>query len=66
MSNKFVAEYVDRSLRDLCSCDLPFVGKVTVFGGDFCQIPTVVEYGLRAEVVSVCLNRSLISHLATC
>ena len=60
MSNKFVAECVDRSLRDLCSCDLPFGGKVMVFGGNFRQIPPVVKHGSRADIVSVCLNRSLI------
>ena len=58
MSNKHVAECVDRSLRDICSCDLPFGGKVMVLGGDFRQIPPVVKHGLRAEVVSCCLNRS--------
>ena len=60
MSNKFVAECVDRSLRDLCSFDLLFGGKVMVFGGDFRQIPPVVKHGSRADVASVCLNRSLI------
>ena len=58
MPNKHVAECVDRSLRDICSCDLPFGGKVMVFGGDFRQIPPVVKHGSRAEVVSCCLNRS--------
>ena len=58
MSNKHVAECVDRSLRDICSCDLPFGGKVMVFGGDFRQIPPVGKHGSRAEVVPSCLNRS--------
>ena len=58
MSNKHVAECVDRSLRDICSCDLPFGGKVIVFGCDFRQIPPIVKHGSRAEVVSSCLNRS--------
>ena len=62
MSNKHVAECVDRSLRDICSCDLPFGGKVMVFGGDFLQIPPVVKHGSRAEVVSCCLNRSYLWH----
>lgn len=35
MANKFVAECVDRSLRNICSCDPPFGAKVMVFGGDF-------------------------------
>ena len=35
MSNKHVAKCADRSLRDICSCDLPFGSEVVVFGGDF-------------------------------
>ena len=58
MSNKHVAECVDRSLRDICSSGKPFGGKVVVFGGDFRQIQPVIKHGSRAEVVSYCLNRS--------
>ena len=58
MPNKHVAECLDHSLRNICSCDLPFGGKVVVFGGDFRQILPVVKHGSRAEVVSACLNRS--------
>ena len=60
MSNKHIAECVDRSLRDICSSGLPFGGKVMVFGGDFRQIPPVIKHGSRAEVVSACLNRSFL------
>ena len=62
MSNKHVAECVDHSLRDICSPDIPFGGKVMVFGGDLRQIPPVVKHGSRAEVVSSCLNRSYLWH----
>ena len=58
MSHKHVAECMDRTLRDLCSCDLPFGGKVMVFGGDFRQILPVIRRGTRGDVVSACLNRS--------
>ena len=60
MSSKYVTECVDRSLRDICSCDLPFGGKVIVFGGDFRQILPVVKHGSRAAVVSVCINNEMI------
>ena len=60
MSNKHIAECVDRSLRDICSSGLPFGGKVMVLGGDFRQIPPVIKHGSRAEVVSGCLNRSFL------
>ena len=53
-----VAECVDHSLRDICSSDIPFGGKILVFGGDFRQIPPIVKHGSRSEVVSSCLNRS--------
>ena len=58
MSNKDVAECINRSLRDICSSDIPFGGKVVVFGGHLRQIPPVIKHGSRAEVVSSCLNRS--------
>ena len=35
MTHRFAAECIDRSLRDLCSCDLPFGGKAIAFCGDF-------------------------------
>ena len=58
MTHRHAVECIDRSLRDLCSCDLPFGGKVIVFGGDFRQILPVIRHGTRSEVVSACLNRS--------
>ena len=54
MSHKHVAECMDRTLSDLCSCDLPFGGKVMVFGSDL--------RGTRGDVVSACLNRSSLWH----
>ena len=58
MAHKHVAECMDCILRDLCSCELPFGGKVIVFGGDFRQILLVRKRASRGEVVSACLNRS--------
>ena len=43
MTHKHVAECIDRTLRDICSCDFPFGGKVMVFGGDFRQILPVIK-----------------------
>ena len=64
MIHRHAAERIERSMRDLCSCDLPFGGKVIVFGGDFRQILPVVRHGTQADVVSACLNRSpLWSHV---
>ena len=58
MTHRHAAECIDRTLRDLCSCDIPFGGKVIVFGGDFRQILPVIRHGTEADVVSACLNRS--------
>ena len=58
MTHIFAAECIDISLRDLCSCDLLFGGKVIVFGGDFLRILPVVRHGTQAEVFSACHNRS--------
>ena len=64
MTHRHAAECIDRTLRDLCSCDIPFGGKVIVFGSDFCQILPVIRHGTEADVVSACLNRSpLWSHV---
>ena len=34
MTHRFAAKCIDRLLMDLYSSDLPFGGKVIVFGGD--------------------------------
>ena len=49
---------IDRTLRDLCSCDIPFGGKVIMFECNFRQILPVIRHGTEADVVSACLNRS--------
>ena len=64
MIHRHAAECIDRTLRYLCSFDIPFGGKVIVFGGDFRQILPVIRHGTEADVVSACLNRSLLwSHV---
>jgi len=40
--------------------DLPFGGKVVVFGGDFRQCLPVVSRGSRATIVSAALSRSVL------
>ena len=62
MIHKHAAECIDRTLRDLCSNDLPFGGKVIGFGSDFQQILPIIRRGSRAEVVSACFNRSSLWH----
>ncbi|KAG2217961.1 hypothetical protein INT45_001395, partial [Circinella minor] len=58
MCSKHNFEAVDRSLRDIIGAldpalnDVPFGGKVVVFGSDFRQLLPVVKKGTRSEVVA--------------
>jgi hypothetical protein len=42
MTKRQSVETLDRSLQDIMGCELPFGGKVMVFGGDFRQVLPVV------------------------
>ena len=64
MMAKECYECVDFTFRDIMkhehaeNADLPFGGKVMVFGGDFRQVLPIVPKGSRAQCVDACLNRS--------
>ncbi|GJS84949.1 putative diphthine methyl ester synthase [Tanacetum coccineum] len=65
MMNKHCFEALDRTLRDILrgsntnSLNIPFGGKVIVFGGDFRQIlPVVITGGTRQDIVHASLNSS--------
>ncbi|XP_022019108.1 uncharacterized protein LOC110919136 [Helianthus annuus] len=59
-------EALDRTMTDVFSegrsirSDIPFGGKVIVFGGDFRQILHVIPNGTRQEIVSASLSSSYI------
>ncbi|XP_021767814.1 ATP-dependent DNA helicase PIF1-like [Chenopodium quinoa] len=57
-THRHAYEANDRSLRDLTGVDVPFGGKVVVFGGDFIQILPVVPKGTKAQTIDACLVRS--------
>ena len=40
--SKNVYETVDRTFRDIMKVDIPFVGKLFIFGGDFRQLLPIV------------------------
>ncbi|THH29066.1 hypothetical protein EUX98_g5120 [Antrodiella citrinella] len=65
MQHRHAAEAVDKTLRDLRSCDRPFGGITVVFGGDFQQILPVVPNGAREEIVGASLQRSYLWPLIT-
>ncbi|KAH8939712.1 hypothetical protein BDL97_15G050400 [Sphagnum fallax] len=66
MVHRHAFEAVDISLRDLMrpmnpeAEQLPFGGKVVVFGGDFRQILPVIPKGSREDIIGACLSRSLL------
>ncbi|XP_076955208.1 uncharacterized protein LOC143629951 [Bidens hawaiensis] len=60
MVHKHGFEAVDRSLKDIFQSELPFGGKVIVFGGDFRQILPVVPGGSRQQIVNASLSSSYI------
>jgi ATP-dependent DNA helicase PIF1 len=62
MIHHHVPEAVDRTLRDIMENDLPFGGKIFLFGGDFCQVLPVIHKGTRAQIVNAALNKSYLWH----
>ncbi|XP_051220370.1 uncharacterized protein [Lolium perenne] len=58
MTKRQTVETLDRSLQDIMGSDLPFGGKVVVFGGDFRQVLPVVTRGTRAQITDATLQRS--------
>ncbi|KAL7596343.1 hypothetical protein Lser_V15G30630 [Lactuca serriola] len=64
MVHKHAFEALDRTLKDILKCvnptnsNIPFGGKVIVFGGDFRQILPVVSGGSRQNIVNASLSSS--------
>jgi hypothetical protein len=63
MNHKFVFECVDRTFRDILRAtnpaleNIPFGGKLMVFGGDFRQCLPVVPKGGRSDIVAASMTR---------
>ena len=58
MANRAAMEALDRCLQDIMNIDLPFGGKVIVFGEDFRQVLPVVTKGSRPMIVNASLLKS--------
>ena len=58
MAHRHVFEAVDRSFREVLRVNMPFGGKVVVFGGDFRQILPVVPRGTPSDIENACLKNS--------
>ena len=64
MISKDIFEAIDRTFRDVCKLDnpaledVPFGGKIVVFGGDLRQVLPVINKASRTDIVNQCINRS--------
>ncbi|XP_074300465.1 uncharacterized protein LOC141631736 [Silene latifolia] len=58
MAKKITVEALDLLLKDINDCDLPFGGKVIVFGGDFRQVLPVVLNATKEEHIDTSLVTS--------
>jgi len=65
MISRHVFDTVSRSFQDIMKMvdpeleQVPFGGKLIVFGGDFRQVLPVLPRGTRAQIVDQCMNRSV-------
>ena len=60
MCHRFAFEALDKSLKDIMHNNMPFGGKIVVFGGDFRQILPIVPKGNRSDIVHATINASYI------
>ncbi|CAN6691565.1 unnamed protein product [Malus baccata var. baccata] len=51
MTHRHAFEALDRTFRDLTDIDLPFGGKIMIFGGDFRQVLHVIRKGTKSELI---------------
>ncbi|XP_060965525.1 uncharacterized protein LOC115712693 [Cannabis sativa] len=56
MMHRQTIEALDRMLQDVTECNLPFGGKVVVFGGDFRQVLPVVPKGRKKDIINASLK----------
>ena len=49
---------IDRLMRDITGFDVPFGGKVFLFGGDFRQTLPIVKRGTPTQIIENCILRS--------
>ena len=58
MSRRQTIEALDKMLQDTKESELPFGGKVVVFGGDFRQVLPIVPKASRQETIDASLVKS--------
>ncbi|CAN6585852.1 unnamed protein product [Malus baccata var. baccata] len=64
MAHMFAFETLNRTFKDIIGVDLPFGGKVMIFGGDFQQVLPVVPKSTRSELMQASMiNASFWGHV---
>ncbi|XP_004305217.1 PREDICTED: ATP-dependent DNA helicase PIF1-like [Fragaria vesca subsp. vesca] len=58
MTNRDVFKLVDRTFQDIMDVELPFGGKIMIFGGDFRQVLPVIPKGTRSQLIEASIMRS--------
>ncbi|XP_024190810.1 uncharacterized protein LOC112194807 isoform X4 [Rosa chinensis] len=58
MTHRHVFEALDRTFRDIMDVDLPFGGKIMIFGGDFRQVLPVIPKGTKSELIQASIVKS--------
>ncbi|KAL6140312.1 hypothetical protein ACLB2K_058612 [Fragaria x ananassa] len=58
MTNRDVFELVDRTFQDIMDVELPFGGKIMIFGGDFRQVLPVIPKGTRSQLIDASIMGS--------
>ncbi|CAO3618552.1 unnamed protein product [Mucor hiemalis] len=58
MISKHLIETVDRTFKDILKSNVPFGGRLIVFGGDFRQVLPVIPKASRSMIITQCLNRA--------
>ncbi|XP_068328165.1 ATP-dependent DNA helicase PIF1-like [Pyrus communis] len=51
MTHRHAFEALDRTFRDLTDIDLPFGGKIMIFGRDFRQVLPVIRKGTKSKLI---------------
>ncbi|XP_048441363.1 uncharacterized protein LOC125477912 [Pyrus x bretschneideri] len=64
MAHRFAFEALNRTFKDIMGVDLPYGGKVIIFGGDFRQVLPVVPKGTRSKLMQASMiNASFWEHV---
>lgn len=58
MAHRNCHECLDALLRDIMKSDVPFGGKVVIFGGDFRQVLPVVPRGTKEKILAATIHNS--------